>query len=223
NPEELGKLPEALRAIYVQAFTSSLSTVFFVAAGVSVLGFLLTWLVPEQPLRETIAAAAGNVGHDAGETFPLPTDREAAEEFLRGLAALADRDVQRAYIEQVVAHAGLELSPAEAYLLVRYDLDPCTDLVRLARSRRLDRDRLEAALTTLQEKGLVRQANDGGKRPAHHPTHAGCDVLDRLAEARRERLEEVMGEWTPERREELSAVLHGLAHELVPEATRPEG
>ncbi|MBV9772735.1 MAG: MFS transporter, partial [Gemmatimonadetes bacterium] len=55
NPQMLAHLPPAVRAGFVQAFTMSLSTVFLTAAGIAILGFLLTWLVPERPLRETVA------------------------------------------------------------------------------------------------------------------------------------------------------------------------
>jgi DNA-binding MarR family transcriptional regulator len=205
----------------VHAFTASLSTVFLVAAAVSVLGFLLTWLVPEQPLRETIAAAAGTMAHDAGEAFPMPTSQDSGKELLRGLAVLANRDVQRAYIEQIVARAGVQLSPAEALLLVRFDEDAHTDVAAIARIHRLDPGRMETAARALLDHGLVTLRSGDGKGAEHRLTHAGCEVLGRVVAARRERLAELMHEWPPEKREELSIALRRLARELVPEPNRP--
>src|SRR2546423_2865613 len=68
------QMPPAARSTYAQAFTSSLNTMFFVAAVVCGVGFLLTWLMPERPLRATVAAAARDTGNEAGEAFARPSD-----------------------------------------------------------------------------------------------------------------------------------------------------
>ena len=73
-------MPPAVRAAYGAAFTASLNTVFLVAAAVCAVGFALTWLLPERPLRATVAAAAGEVGNEVGEAFARPADEERAEE-----------------------------------------------------------------------------------------------------------------------------------------------
>jgi EmrB/QacA subfamily drug resistance transporter len=52
NPAALAKLPPAVHAAYIQAFTNALGTVFAVAAGVAAVAFLLSWALPERPLRE---------------------------------------------------------------------------------------------------------------------------------------------------------------------------
>src|SRR5437763_643810 len=72
NPETMSQLSPALRAMYVHAFTLALGTIFAVATGVALLGFLLTWLVPERPLRQTVAAASA--AGELGEAFALPAD-----------------------------------------------------------------------------------------------------------------------------------------------------
>ena len=74
----LAQLPAATRAIYTDAFTASLSTVFITAAVIALVGFVLTWLVPEEPLRESIAAVAGDVGREAEDVFPMPSDASSA-------------------------------------------------------------------------------------------------------------------------------------------------
>ena len=79
NTRMLLELPAASRAVYVQAFTTSLSTVFLVAMAIGLVGFALTWLLPERPLRETVAHTAREVGMEVGEVFPMPGDDEAAE------------------------------------------------------------------------------------------------------------------------------------------------
>jgi hypothetical protein len=224
---------------------------FIVAAGISLLGFLLTWLLPEQPLRETVAAASANVGGDVGETFPMPTSDDSLPKLLRGISILADRDVRRQYIERIVARAGLDLSAAAAWMLVRVSRDPCADPALLAKKYDVSEERLRSGLAELRDRGLVVQqpelvaAGPVGRVPtnvgsAHDTsgaavstiqrgdvaplmlTPAGSEVLERLVVARREQLAELFAEWGPEKHERIVKMLNRLARELVPEA-RPEG
>ena len=98
---------------------ASLSTVFLVAAVIAFFGLLVALLLPERPLRETIAAAAeSDIGGEIAQTFAMPTDTDSRKQLLRGLAVLADRDVRRRYIASIVARAGVDLSPTAAWLLV---------------------------------------------------------------------------------------------------------
>ena len=110
---------EALRAMYVQAFTVALGTIFVVATAVALVGFVLTWLMPERPLRQTVAAASAS--GELGEAFAMPVDSGSEGYVLRGLAALADRDVQRQHIVRIVERAGVDLGPVAAWLLVQLD------------------------------------------------------------------------------------------------------
>ena len=66
NPEVVGHLPAAVRGPYITAFATALHPVFLVAAGIAVVGFALTWLLREVPLRQT-ARAEG-----VGESFASP-------------------------------------------------------------------------------------------------------------------------------------------------------
>jgi DNA-binding MarR family transcriptional regulator len=193
---------------------------FVVASGIALLGFLLTWLLPERPLRETVAAAAGDVGGDVGESFPIPTDSDSLSQLLRGLSVLADRDVQRRHIEQIVARAGLDLTPAAAWLLVRIERDPALDPLALSHAYRVEPEQIRAALRYLHDRGLIVEkppTNGGG--PQLFPTAAGCDALRRLVAARRAHLAELCAEWSPERRAEMAELLRRLARELVPDAS----
>lgn len=52
GPQGVQHLPEAVRGVYLQAFGSSLHTVYITAACVIVLAFLLTWLLQDVPLRK---------------------------------------------------------------------------------------------------------------------------------------------------------------------------
>src|SRR6185369_13176540 len=110
SPQALAGLSPALRAAYTEAFVTSLSTVFLVAAVISFFGLLVALLLPERPLRETIAAAAEtDIGGEIAQTFAMPTDTDSRRQLLRGLAVLADRDVRRRYIAAVVTRSGVDL------------------------------------------------------------------------------------------------------------------
>jgi EmrB/QacA subfamily drug resistance transporter len=211
SPQMLASLPADVRALYVEAFTDSLSTVFLAAAAIAAGGFLLAWLIPEHPLRETVAATAGDVGTEAGEAFAMPADADSVRQMERALALIADRDARRAYIQRVTERAGVGLSPAAAWLLVRLDDDPRADPHALARAAQVEPAILDAAAAELRDRGLtLARPNGGGVRL----TDAGCAVLDRLVDARRAHLAEVLAEWGPERRTELAARMR----ELVPDA-----
>lgn len=216
--ELLEHLPLAMRAIYVDGFTVSLSTVFLAAAGVALAGFLLAWLLPEQPLRETVAAEAGDLGAQTEAVFPLPTDAGSIARLERFLSLIADRDMKRGYIQTVVARAGLDLSPLAAWLLVRLDRDPELDLDALAAARQVDPVRIEGAVAELRAKRLIREEPARPARPARRePTRRGRAALRRLTGARRQRLAELIGEWAPERQADLAARLGWLPREIVPD------
>jgi EmrB/QacA subfamily drug resistance transporter len=205
----LAALPPELRDVYAHAFTRSLDTVFLVAMGVAIVGFALMWLMPEVPLRQTVAASAGRKGADAGGAFAQPEASDSASVFLRGLSMLASRDVQRQFIERVVARAGVSLSAGAAWLLVRVEQDPGLDPVALGAKHRVPAERMRAAETELRQRELI----DGTRAL----TTAGRDVLERLVRARRAKLSELLAEWPAGQREEAIAAFQGLAREVVPD------
>jgi EmrB/QacA subfamily drug resistance transporter len=220
SQQMLAGLPPEVRAIYLDAFTGSLNTVFLVATGIALLGFVLTWFVPEQPLRETVAAVAGDVGRQAEEIFPLPTNASSLFRLERALSLLAGRDVSRDYIRAVVAAAGLEISPLAAWLLVRVNDNSTLDVAALGRAHHVDPVRLHDAIAELYAHRLVEDAPTAadGAHPQRELTEAGCAVLARLVVARRARLATLIGEWAPEQRAELAAAIPRISRELVPDA-----
>ena len=72
SPGMLRSLPEATRAAYAHSFTASLETVFLSATAVALIGFGLSWLMPNRKLRDTIAMEAGNIGMEVGEGAGIP-------------------------------------------------------------------------------------------------------------------------------------------------------
>ena len=64
--EQVQRLPSAARLAYEQAFVDALTPVFLFAAGVAVLGFLVSWLLEELPLQADAAASQRDRGRPRG-------------------------------------------------------------------------------------------------------------------------------------------------------------
>ena len=162
SAELLAAMAPALRHAYSEAFTQALDRVLLVAAGVAGVGFILSWFIPEAPLRESVAAASSSVGKEAGEAFSMPAP--SGDELLHGVAIIANRDVQRAYIQGIVSRAGVDLTPSAAWLLLRLQEEPALDIRELSRRNGLSYERLEAGLTQLRERRYLEAGT--GRRSA---------------------------------------------------------
>jgi hypothetical protein len=220
SAQALQQLPPGARAAYAHAFTASLDTVFLVATVVCAIGFVLAWLLPERPLRATVAASAREAGNEAGETFGRPSDEDAVAAHLYAtLSSLADRDVQRAHIEKIVSRAGESLSPLAAWLLVRIEREPTVAPFELARGKGIPAERAQAALEELRRRGLVTVPRaDAATHSDLTPT--GCEVLGRLVQARRDHLAELAEEWDPTHQSDAASYLRSAVKDLVPDVRR---
>jgi DNA-binding MarR family transcriptional regulator len=215
--QALLQLPSSTRAAYAAAFTASLDTVFLVAAIVCGIGFVVTWFLPERPLRATVAASARDAGNEAGEAFARPSDEDAVAAHLSAtLSSLADRDVQRAHIEQIVTRSGETLSALAAWLLVLVERNPDASPFELARSRGIPPERAQAALEELRRRGLVTVPRADSATHSEL-TAAGCKVLDRLVSARREHLADLAAEWNPNGDRDAAAYLREAVRDLIPD------
>jgi DNA-binding MarR family transcriptional regulator len=214
--QAMAQLPPEVRATYAQAFTSAIDTVFLVATGIAMLGFLTTWLLPERPLRETVSATSADVGQEVAGAMAMPTAPDSYEELVRGLSAVVDRDVRRAHVDRIVARAGVELDAPAAWLLMRLDDRAGVPLDELARRAPYDADVLRRAADSLTHAGLIVDRSVDATA-GFDLTPAGCETLERIVVARRAHLEEVFGQWTAEERAELAALITRVSRELVPD------
>jgi hypothetical protein len=202
SPTQLHSLPPPVRDAYLTAFTDSLSTVFTVAAAIAALAFVLSWLLPEKPLRAT-AGASG-----AADGLPAPRAADSLAEIERALSVLTRRDARRRMYELLAERAGLDLPPASVWALVR--VSEGRDPVRIAADNDGPVERVREGLERLSSDGLVIAEN--GTRTL---TPAGDEALARLVAARREQLCEHLEGWSPDQHDELARMLTGLANDLV--------
>src|SRR6185503_19823463 len=194
----------------------ALDTVFLMASVIAFFGLLLSFLLPERQLRETLAVATEvDIGGDIGQAFAMPQTSDSRTQLLRGLAVLADRDVRRRYVAAIVERAGVDLTPGAAWLLVQIEREPNVSIHDLGRKGKADPIKLQYSKTELLDKSLVAATS---ATDVYQLNEGGCEIYNRLVAARREYLAELWPEWSPQKREEVAEILRRLARELIPEA-----
>ncbi|HET7556087.1 MAG TPA: MDR family MFS transporter, partial [Gaiellaceae bacterium] len=153
NPAAVKQLPPAVHAPYVAAFAAALHPVFVAASGIMLVAFLLTWLLPEVPLR---AAAAEGIG----ETFASPRDDSSERELERILSSLVRGDERTRIYRQLIARSGVDATPPQAWVLGRlHDREPIAPGA-LAAALAVEPARLDPVLAEVERRGLV--LVDGG-------------------------------------------------------------
>jgi EmrB/QacA subfamily drug resistance transporter len=71
NLQMIASLSPASKAAFVAAFAASIQTIFTIAFMVALAGVVVALMIPETPLRSTVAAHAANVGEDIGDGFSM--------------------------------------------------------------------------------------------------------------------------------------------------------
>jgi EmrB/QacA subfamily drug resistance transporter len=204
NPAALKQLPPAVHDVYAAAITQALRPVFLTAAAAAVVGFALTWLLREVPLRTTTEAP------DPGRGFHGARDDNALRELERSLSLLAGREQRWQLYERLAIRAGIELPPPELWLLARLgEREPLSgaELTELWS----DGQPIDDALGRLRERSLVDDRNDG--RIAL--TEQGREDYERLVAAKCSRLHELLDGWNPEQHAELQQLVDTLGRDLV--------
>jgi EmrB/QacA subfamily drug resistance transporter len=203
DPSAVDRLPAAIRDAYTSAFTDALSTVFLVAAAIVLVAFLISWLIEERPLRQTVDTAG------VGEAFASPTSGDSLKELTRELARLVGRERTRAFIERTVDAADVDLPPGEAWLLVQgAEGLALHDPELIADGRPFDAAVARALLAGLAERGLVDR---------HVLTQDGHVTATRLIGARHECLHSLIADWQPDEDERINQAVELIARELARE------
>jgi EmrB/QacA subfamily drug resistance transporter len=212
NTAALRRLPAPLHADYLTAFTNALSTVFEVAAGIAAVAFLLSWALEQRPLRETVATASG-----VGESFAAPRHTDSLAEASRALSVTIGRERRRELVAALAERAGVDLSPAASWLIVRLQEDPNANVPALAQSFDIPLDSAERALRELDGRSLLARdpAAGNGRGRVVGLTPEGDEIAGRLVAERRASLARRCEGWSPESNDELEGLLTNLARELA--------
>jgi hypothetical protein len=76
NPAQLDALPAPIHHGFVEAFGHSLTFVFLIGVPFAVIAFVLCWLIPEVPLRDTAFVSVG-LEEALAEVPPIPDEQAA--------------------------------------------------------------------------------------------------------------------------------------------------
>jgi EmrB/QacA subfamily drug resistance transporter len=199
DPTAIQKLPAAQHAVFINAFTDALQLVFTVATVVVLVAFVLTWLIPERPLRRTVETTVG-------EVIGGPVDTDSARELIRALSIAVGRERTLAFLADTVSRAGVELSPGASWALLRLGAPDAPTLDDLALRPHVNATRLMVAVGELRDRDLIE-----GERP----TETGFELRERLVVARTAGLRTLIEEWEPDENPELDPLLRQLAAELA--------
>jgi EmrB/QacA subfamily drug resistance transporter len=203
DPSALTRLPAQIRDVFTGAFTDALSTVFLVAAAIVFVAFLLSWLIEERPLRETVETAG------VGEAFAHPTTGDSLQELTRELAVLVGRERVQRFIERTVDTAGVDLAPGEGWLLVQGEEGVSLhDPEAIAAGRPVDAGMIRDLIGSLSARGLVA---DG------ELTEAGHAAAGRLLDAYCECLHSLIADWHPDDDPRVNDAVNRLASALAEE------
>ncbi len=214
NLQQVTQMAPAERAGYAQVFTQAMVLVFRVAAVVALAGFALSWLLPQRPLRETLAATTGDVGEEMGQAMAMPRSPTPDDELVRGLASILDRDLRRHHVALVVQRTGLDLLPEAAWLLLRLNEAPHARIADLHPLSPFSLEELERGAQALAGAGLAVREDPG----TWELTQAGCASMKKVVEARQKHLEALFAEWSPQNQSDLAELLRRIGPQIVPAA-----
>jgi EmrB/QacA subfamily drug resistance transporter len=194
GPEQIDRLPAAIREAYVAAYAAALHPVFLIAGGIAAVAFLLAWFLEERPLRQTVA------DQQIKDSFAAPRQVTSLAELETRLSTLARKQNRHLVYERLTAEAGLDLSARQAWLLMRVrDLECGTD-AELAVRLGVPEPEIGPLLDDLRARALVEP-----DRPAL--TAEGASDADRIRDEGRARVEALLADWDPAQHAEVRQLI----------------
>jgi EmrB/QacA subfamily drug resistance transporter len=213
TPESISKLPPQIHDPYVAAYVESLQPVFLIGAGVALIAFVLSWMIRELPLRQTIGG-----GPSVGDSLARPSEAISLRELEVKASWLAQHENRHIVYERLGERAGVDLSPQEMWLLFRLgEVEPATGAELAARVGR-DRERLRPWFRRLVDRSLVAVEGSDVEDAVCTVTEDGRDVLEHLGRARSNSVTELLAEWEPEAHPEILRMVERLTRSLAEEA-----
>ena len=201
---QVHRLPAPVRSAYEHAYVHSLSPVFEMAAGVAALGFVLSLMLPERPLREVAKASTG-----LEDSLAVPRSHDSLAEIERAITKVTTRAQRIRFNQRVADRAGIKITPGAVWALVRIDEHGPAQARAMAEEAGVDQARIGEVVNELRDHHLV-----AGEDGAGQLTAAGRQQAEQILAVRRELLCESLADQDAERNPELSVLLHRLAREL---------
>jgi EmrB/QacA subfamily drug resistance transporter len=200
---------------YIGAVTHAVQTVFLVAVPISFVAFLLSWLLPEVELRKTVSTTTSDLGEAHG------MNRTSLKEIELALDRISARENRAELYQTLATRAGVDLPPRSCWLLYRLSEYPACTVTDLAQKLKVDPALIEPGLEGLVAAGMVEGRRNGGAGDVDlHLTASGADAMERLTEARRRGLTDLLEGWNPEEHPEVIQMVKDLAHALLADDER---
>ena len=207
NPSAIHHLPPVVQAGVISGIAHTIQTLFLIGVPIAFVAFLLSWTLPELELRKSIRTS------EPAENLGIHEPRTSLGEIQRILDRAASRENRRELYETLSSRAGLDLDPRACWMLYRLADRPECSLEQVGERLKVDPHRLEEAVGSLVEAGLVeREASVGGRLVL---TDAGRSAIDRLTVARRDSMTELLEGWDPETHPEVVEMVRTLAKALL--------
>jgi EmrB/QacA subfamily drug resistance transporter len=218
NPSVLGKLKSTAEGLlfytkYIDAVTHAIQIVFLVAVPIAFVAFLLSFLLPEVELRKTVQTV------DVGEVNGMPDPRSSLREMELALMRLSDRENRVELYQTLAQRAGIDLPPRSVWLLYRLADEPACTVNDVARRLKVGSDLIQPGVDGLLAAGMIEERQRGAECDLAL-TNAGTAALEKLTEARRAGLTELLEGWNPEEHPEIIEMVKDLAHSLLADDKR---
>jgi EmrB/QacA subfamily drug resistance transporter len=205
DPAGLAALSPDLRAAYIAALVAALQPVFVIAAIVSATACGIALLLREVPLRG-MAPAAGQ-----GEGIAMPRDATSLEELERIITTLLAHENRWRIYADVAYRAKLNLSAPELWMLARLGERAPLNQASLSAGLGVPLQDFEAPLQELCNRKIVKKSELGELRL----TALGLEMRNRLTEARRKGLTDLLARWEPDKHPDVLALVTRLAETLA--------
>jgi EmrB/QacA subfamily drug resistance transporter len=211
NPTLIALTSPAVHLGISEAIAHSVDKVFLIGTPIAFVAFLLSWLLPEVPLRKSVRTA------EPGEGLAVQGPRSSLDQIQLNLERLANRENRGQLYRGLAERAGVSLPPRSCWLLYRVADHPHCSVDEVAKRVKADPTTIEPGLRGLVEAGLIardeRPSGSGAGRL--HLTAAGVEAVDRLTAARRAGLTELLEGWDVGAHPEIAAMVSELAAALL--------
>jgi DNA-binding MarR family transcriptional regulator len=146
-------------------------------------------------------------------------NRSSLKEIELALERLSSRENRGELYQTLATRAGVDLPPRSVWLLYRLSEHPACTATDLARQLKVDPVLIAPGVEGLVAAGMVEARSRDGDHDLH-VTPRGADAMERLTEARRSGLTELLEGWNPEEHPEVIEMVKDLAHELLADDER---
>ncbi len=211
NPKLTAHLPPEAHLAISQAIAHTIDTVFLIGVPIAFVAFCLSWMLPEKKLRESVRTV------EAGDGFTTSSSRTSLEEIQLNLERVASRENRAVLYRTLAERAGVDLPPGSVWLLYRLSDHPDCTVESVAKMMKVDPAIINPGVEGLVAAHLV--SREGTTDNVHHHdlriTPEGEIAMEKLTEARRAGLTEILAGWDPESHPEVVEMVKHLADSLL--------